>query len=113
MVPCASFFRPYWWLKRWARRGVRNRFQKGLPARAVADYNRRWLAEHTNYLTVAELRRLFAPAFELEFVEREFMQYGRARLVGSPWLYRTLFSRIMLGVRAPGALTPAPPSVRR
>jgi SAM-dependent methyltransferase len=113
MVPFASFFRPWWWLKLWARLGVRNRFQKGMPAREVADYNRHWLVEHTNYLTVAELRRLFAPAFALEFVEREFMQYGRARWLGSPWLYRTLFSRIMLGARVPDTATPARPSARR
>ena len=64
-------------------------------------------------VTVAELRRLFAPAFSLEFVEKEFMRYGRARLLGSPLLYRTLFSRIMLGARVPEAATPARPSARR
>jgi len=112
-VPLASFFRPYWWLKLWALLGVRNKFQKDVPARDVAQYNRRWLAEHTNYLTVAELRRLFAPAFSLEFVEKDFMRYGRAGLVVFPWLYRTLFSRIMLGVRAPGLVSPARPGVQR
>lgn len=113
LVPLASFYRPWWWLRLWALLGVRNRFQKGMTARAVAAYNHRWLPEHTNYLTVAQLKRLFAPAFTLEFVEKDFMRCGRAGLLVFPGLYRTLFSRIMLAVRAPGPISPAPPLVRR
>ena len=113
MVPLASFYRPYWWLRLWSMLGVRNRFQAGMPAREVARYNQRWLPEHTNYLTVGQLGRLFSPAFTLEFVEKEFMRYGRARMLVFPWLYRTVLSRIMLGVRTAAVTSPERPSVPR
>lgn len=99
-VPLASFFRPYWWLRLWAALGIRTRFQAGMTAAQVAHFNQQWLPRHTNYLSLAGLRRSFEPAFRLHFVEGEFMRLGRARWVVLPWIYRTFFSRVMLGVRS-------------
>lgn len=103
-VPLASFFTPRWWLRAWAALGVRNEYQRHFTARETAEFNEGWLRKHTNYMTVAELRRLFEPAFALSFAENEFMQMSRARLVVFPWFYRAFFSRVMLGVRAAGAV---------
>lgn len=99
-VPLASFFWPYWWLRLWAALGIRTRFQKELTPAQVARFNHEWLPRHTNYMTIRQLRRLFEPAFTLRFVEHEFMRVSRAKVLLFPWIYRTFFSRVMLGTRA-------------
>lgn len=69
-VPCASFFRPRWWLWLWAHLGIRNEFQTGLLADRVAELNEAFLRDHTNYLTVRALRNEFGAYFpSVEFRE--------------------------------------------
>jgi len=77
-VPFASVWQSYWWLYLWALAGVRNEFQAGCSARAVAATNARFLREETNYLTQRQLRRVARRYFgECRFAEEALFKPDR------------------------------------
>jgi len=47
-VPLATIIRSMSWLKFWANLGIRNEYQKDLPARKVAELNYQYLHTRTN-----------------------------------------------------------------
>jgi ubiquinone/menaquinone biosynthesis C-methylase UbiE len=110
-VPLASVHRSYPWLYLWALLGVRNEFQKGKPAKEVAQINWRYLREHTNYPTTRKIRQLFESRFsKVEFREDLFLDSavsGRARLIKRltslvPLLlpvYRNCWNRVLVARR--------------
>lgn len=55
-VPYASVIQARWWLYLWALLGVRNRFQRGYPAKRTADVNYAFLKHETNYLPKSRIR---------------------------------------------------------
>lgn len=62
-VPFGGVLRHPWWLSLWARCGVRNSFQAGLPAAEVARRNREYLISSTLYASPREIRRSFSRHF--------------------------------------------------
>lgn len=56
-VPLATMIQNRRWLYLWARLGIRNRFQRGLSAREVADKNHRYLRDETNYVPRRQMLR--------------------------------------------------------
>ena len=65
-VPLANIVQTKWWLRLWAAVGVRNRFQRGITAREVAELNYRFLTTQTTYHTrrrvLREARTVFPRA---------------------------------------------------
>ena len=57
-VPLASFFHPDWWLRYWARLGVRNEFQEGLSWEQVVDINRYYIQIGLNYISRRKMRAI-------------------------------------------------------
>ncbi len=104
-VPLASIFRPRWWLLLWASLGVRNEFQRGMPAREVASRNADYLPRGTNYPPAHQIKREFGNFFsKVAFVESAFLPYSdRPRFLAKvplgPALYGLLFSRFLYGIR--------------
>jgi SAM-dependent methyltransferase len=104
-VPLASIFRPRWWLLLWASLGVRNEFQRGMPAREVASRNADYLARGTNYPPAHRIKREFANSFsKVAFVESTYLPYSDrprvlARVPLGPAVYGLLFSRFLYGMR--------------
>jgi SAM-dependent methyltransferase len=98
-VPFGSVVRTPWWLRFWAWVGIRNTYQRGLPARTVADQNHDFLTTHTLYLTRRQIRRLvpdvfFAEAFQVEHaLERRHLP--RILRLLSP-LYSAFKTRIII-----------------
>ena len=73
-VPLGGIIGFGWWFRLWAGLGVRNEFQKGLPAAHVADLNRRYFNVGLNYVSTWHYRRLWRQiGFRARFVEREYM----------------------------------------
>ena len=72
LVPFASILRQRAWLYLWARLGIRNQFQEGLPARQVMQINHAYLRDHTTYYSrrrvLREARAIF-PAARLAELE--------------------------------------------
>jgi SAM-dependent methyltransferase len=107
-VPLAAMHRSYPWLLLWASTGIRNPFQKGYTARRTAQRNYKYLREQTNYVTTADVRRLFGEKFKtLEFREDLFLRLSeskRARWMNRavramPFLlpvYRNMHNRVMI-----------------
>jgi len=74
-VPGATVIRNEWWLLLWARLGVRTDDQGDDGAAAVAEKNRGYLLEHTNYLGRREIESAFARHFDVvRFAEREYLR---------------------------------------
>ncbi len=110
-VPMATIWRSLAYLKFWARLDVRNIYQRGRSADAVAEDNVRFLANCTNYLTKRALLGVVGRYFsQVEFVPDVFGKhcFGRKRLIYKAaawlpfgnWLTNTLFQRVLL-VRRP------------
>jgi hypothetical protein len=75
-----------WWLRIWARAGIRNWIQrpKGLTADETARDNRRFLDTKVNYLPKAEIRRSFGRHFAtVTFAESAMLKSteGRSRIL--------------------------------
>jgi len=62
-VPFSSVFQSPWYLAFWARLGIRNQFQRGLPWREAARLNAEYLRDHTNYLSAKAIRQIALDAF--------------------------------------------------
>lgn len=60
LVPFASWMSPvpFWWLRLWAALGVRNKFQRGMSARAVAEKNVAFCANGICYWSRGRYERL-------------------------------------------------------
>jgi ubiquinone/menaquinone biosynthesis C-methylase UbiE len=101
LVPLASFFRPTAWLRLWAALGVRNQFQKSLPARDAAARNARFLGEETNYLRVSELALIARRHFrQVEFAERDWLcATSRPLVPGLSVIYRHFRGVVLALVR--------------
>jgi len=83
-VPFASVLRSYPYLLFWAVLGIRNEFQKGLPAREVARLNHDFLESKTNYLPARKLEALFQAHFQkVNFAENAYLANatGRTRMI--------------------------------
>ena len=107
-VPCASVFRPYWWLLAWAWLGVRKPSQRGMGPREVARRNRTYLTTKTNYLSRREIVGFVRRHFNKYcFCERAALRYSRLaplapvlRFVpGMGWVLNTFQTRVLLLVR--------------
>jgi SAM-dependent methyltransferase len=101
-VPLATVVQDHWWLAMWARMGIRNRYQRGMPWRDVAALNVEYLRGRTNYLSRSELltvgRRWFE---EAAFIEELALKHGRRTRPLYPWARRLpVFARIYGGLRA-------------
>jgi SAM-dependent methyltransferase len=62
-VPFAGAIQNRPWLQLWAKLGVRNEFQKGQPADAVAAANYRYLRDSCTYYPMHEVRELAVEVF--------------------------------------------------
>lgn len=83
-VPLAGAFPRRAWLALWARLGIRNEFQRGMPAAEVVRRNHDFLRANTNYPSRAAIARHFRRHFPtVRFVEDLFIQhsYGRLRML--------------------------------
>ena len=101
-VPLATMIRSIKWLKVWAYLGIRNEYQKDLPAQKVAELNYEYLQTCTNYLTKRELIREVGKSFStVLFVEREYlaagMRYGPriAKVPFVPTLFGEFVERVI------------------
>lgn len=110
-VPFASVARSKPWLLMWAHAGIRNKSQKGMSARDVANINKEYLDRATNYLGQREILGHFRRHFsEARFAERSFLKHsphrrGRqlyaagARLPLLFSIYRVFWARVLVAVR--------------
>ena len=105
-VPFAGAVRAYGYFLLWALLGIRNQFQRGLPAAETARRNARYAETGINYLSGAELKRRFGAIYaEMSYEERLFVRTarGRSRWLAGPmtWLpglarlYRVLHTRVV------------------
>ena len=101
-VPLATIVRSMGWLKLWAHLGIRNEYQKRLPAIKVAELNHQYLQTYTNYLTKSELSHEFRKSFSTTlFVEKEFLAAGNrygpliAKLPLVPSLFGAFVQRVI------------------
>lgn len=102
LVPFSSTFHPDWWLRLWARLGLRNEYQRGMSIDETVAANREFLATMVNYLRRGQIERYFSASFDIRFVENEFFKVSkRAKVFLLPALYRTLQGRALYGVRRP------------
>jgi SAM-dependent methyltransferase len=109
-IPLATVVQDRWWLALWARLGVRNEFQSGLPWREVTAFNVEYLRTRTSYLTRKKLLNTAQQWFdEAAFVEALALKHGRrtkavyplARIVPPvARLYAELRTRLLLLGRA-------------
>ena len=80
-VPFAGVWRSRWYLGLWARLGVRNEFQAGLPPDDVTQRNAAYLSTQTMYLSKREIARHFERYFRtVRFAESLFIRYSWGRL---------------------------------
>ena len=101
-VPLATIIRSMKWLKFWAHLGIRNEYQKALPAPNVAVLNHEYLHTCTNYLTKSQLRHQISKSFSTMLcVEKEYLAAGEgygpkiAKLPLVPHLFGTLVHRVV------------------
>jgi len=105
-VPLGTLVRSYPWLLLWALLGVRNPYQKGLPAREVARLNRDYLIAHTFYPTQREVERIVNERFgNCAFAQKEYLRHGAGRtrgmksvlaaMPGGAWLFAQLRVRAL------------------
>jgi SAM-dependent methyltransferase len=103
-VPFATVIRNRAWLALWALLGVRNQFQRRMPALERARTNHAYLLNHTNYLTRRSIEHYFSRHFgDVKFVERSFLRHSpRARAFASvPFadaIYSTFRGRVLFGL---------------
>jgi SAM-dependent methyltransferase len=99
-VPLATVLRTAPWLRLWASLGVRNGFQRGIPAAEVAVLNERYLRTQTFYRSRRKIRDAFAESFgRIEFCETTMLEhaYGRARHI-APLRHIPGFARAFSGL---------------
>jgi SAM-dependent methyltransferase len=101
-IPLATVIQAPWWLALWARLGIRNEFQAGLPWRDVAAFNASYLSERTNYLPRGELLTVAHRWFdEGRFIETLALKHGRRTRMLYPLARRfPSTARVYSGVRA-------------
>ena len=76
-IPFGGAIQSYGYMLFWALLGVRNHFQKGLPAREVARRNHLYAQTGVNYLGGAELERLLSRIFEkYSYQEVAFLKHS-------------------------------------
>jgi SAM-dependent methyltransferase len=77
-VPLSTVIRSYSWLYIWAFMRIRNEFQVGMSVKEVAVKNKKYLENHTNYLSRHKLHKYFNGHFnDVIFCERYFLKYLR------------------------------------
>jgi SAM-dependent methyltransferase len=102
-VPLATVIRARFWLTFWSLLGIRNQFQREMPALERARTNHEYLIAHTNYLPRREIEHYFRRHFgDAQFVEQSFLRNSpRARaLARIPLLdiiYSTFRGRVLFG----------------
>lgn len=80
-IPLAGVWQARWYLRAWAALGIRNEFQRTMPADAVTRRNLEYLRGHTTYLTKRQIREHFARHFPtVRFVEANFVQHSWGRI---------------------------------
>lgn len=104
-VPLASFFRPRWWLRAWAELGVRNEFQRGQVASAVAEANARYLRTGAFYRPPSVWLRLCRAHFEAAAFDPTSWQYparryAPLRLGPIAWLFTRVGHCVLVTVRS-------------
>ncbi|MBV9803783.1 MAG: methyltransferase domain-containing protein [Solirubrobacterales bacterium] len=118
-VPLAGVLQHAWWLKLWARAGVRNRFQRHMASADVVLDNEVYLRDQTAYPTRRQVATAFARCFaEVRFCDREMICHASDRVRSLPTpvrrclgaiapLYGTFGHRSLLafGPRDPGRST--------
>ncbi|MGH2918471.1 MAG: class I SAM-dependent methyltransferase [Solirubrobacteraceae bacterium] len=108
-TPFGGRFNTYALCALWARLGIRNGHQRGLPAREVALRNAQYAQTAISYPTAREWRRRSEPLFadvrwsETAYVEATRAVSGLSRLIapalpvpGVQWLYRGLHTRVLV-----------------
>lgn len=101
-VPLATMIQSMSWLKFWAYLGIRNEYQKNLPARKVAVLNHQYLHTYTRYLTKRQLKDRIGKSFSTMLcVEKEYLAAGKgygpriAKLPFVPRLFGTFVHRVI------------------
>jgi hypothetical protein len=113
-VPFGGRFQSFHLMRLWARLGIRNGFQRGLPATEVALANAQYCKTGINYPTASEWRLRARPLFaRVAWAEPDFVEATRSisrvsellagviRLPGVAPAYRTLHTRVLLLQRGP------------
>lgn len=79
-VPFAGCIQADWWLKLWARLGVRNEFQTGLDWKETFNRNKGFCKEGLNYNKYHQLKKLYSESFDdVKFVVKERIKYNPGR----------------------------------
>lgn len=78
-VPLASRFHAPWWFRLWARLGVRNGFQQGMPAERVAADNLRYARTGINYLRPQEVLTHAGRYFNEVYFAPHYWEYPSPR----------------------------------
>ena len=109
-VPLSTVIRSYCWLYLWSFMRIRNEFQVGMSVKEVAVKNKKYLENHTNYLSRHKLHEYFNKNFDdVIFCERYFLKYlSRANYLYTlsrvlpfiPHIYSSFRSRIII-IRSP------------
>jgi len=105
-VPLASVIQSSAWLSLWAKIGIRNEYQTGLPAQEVSQLNYDFLRKHTNYLSKNQIKKHFESYFsEVSFCEDVYLKninkdktlYKLSKIIpfAAP-VYSTLRGRVLL-----------------
>lgn len=78
-VPFAGAIQARWWFTLWARLGVRNSYQRGLPASEVVDRNLAFSRDGVRYPDSRTIRREWSGCFDVvDFAEREYVRALRS-----------------------------------
>jgi len=98
LVPLAGVLRARAYLRFWAQLGIRNGYQKGLPAHEVTRLNFEYLRDHTNYPTLPRLRHMVGEVFQdFSFLERPFLSAALQSPGFAGWKRGSL--RLLLALR--------------
>lgn len=90
-VPLAGAFSGKPYLGFWAKRGIRNEFQKGKNWKDVQEQNFDFCQNNLNYLSSCELYRVCKSIFErVEFREDLFIKHSSGRLQNLPKLLKII-----------------------
>ncbi len=94
-VPFASIIQDLWWLRLWARLGIRKGNQAGMEAEQVAQMNHEYLTSSTNYLTPTQILSHLSAAFDdYGFCEKQAAKY--TRLGKFKWLLKFPFLHLLM-----------------
>ncbi len=88
LVPFATIFQNYPYLRFWAGVGIRNSYQRGFAARATALRNLIYLRRRTTYYTMKQIREQATPHFgEVSIASAA---YGRTTFSNKRHVYRAV-----------------------